>query len=153
MALIEALKNNKLDVVATDHAPHTLAEKNNSYFKAPSGGPLVQHSLAAMLELSHQGIFNSEMVIEKMCHAPAKLYGIRDRGFIREGYYADLVLIDPSQSWQVTPENILYKCGWSPFEGTTFKHQITHTWVNGQLAFCNGTINEDVRGMRLLFNR
>jgi dihydroorotase len=153
MALIEALKNNKLDVVATDHAPHTLEEKNNSYFKAPSGGPLVQHSLAAMLELSHQGIFTPEMVIEKMCHAPAKLYGIRDRGFIREGYYADLVLIDPSQSWQVTPENILYKCGWSPFEGTTFKHQITHTWVNGQLAFCNGTINEDVRGMRLLFNR
>jgi dihydroorotase len=153
IALIEALKNNKLDVVATDHAPHTLEEKNNTYFKAPSGGPLVQHSLAAMLELCHRGIFTVEMVIEKMCHAPAKLYGIRDRGFIREGYYADLVLIDPMKSWQVSPENILYKCGWSPFEGITFKHQITHTWVNGELVYQNGIINEDVRGMRLLFNR
>lgn len=147
-----ALLEDRIDVVATDHAPHTLDEKHQSYFKAPSGGPLVQHSLPAMLELCRQGVFTPEKVIEKMCHAPAMLFRINRRGFIREGYYADLVLIDPEAPWQVSSENILYKCGWSPFDGTTFSHRITHTFVNGQMVWENGQINPDVRGMRLRFN-
>lgn len=152
-ALREALKNNVLDVVATDHAPHTLEEKNNSYFKAPSGGPLVQHSLPAMLELSRQGIFSKELVIEKMCHAPALLFGVEKRGFVKEGYFADLVLISPNQKESVDDASVLYKCGWSPFSGTTFSHKITHTFVNGHLAYSNGTLNRNKNGMRLTFNR
>lgn len=151
-ALREALNTGKLDVVATDHAPHTLEEKGNSYFKAPSGGPLVQHSLTAMLELYRNGIFTIEKVVEKMCHAPADLFRISGRGYIREGYFADLVLIDPGKNWKVTPENILYKCGWSPFEGTAFCHAVTHTFINGQLAYSNGKVNNEVRGKRLTFN-
>lgn len=151
-ALREALITGKLDVVATDHAPHTLEEKGRSYFKAPSGGPLVQHSLTAMLELCRNGIFSIEKVVEKMCHAPADLFRIFGRGYIRVGYFADLVLIDPGKSWMVTPENILYKCGWSPFEGTAFSHAVTHTFVNGQLAYSNGKVNDEVRGKRLTFN-
>jgi dihydroorotase len=151
--LREALKNNVLDVVATDHAPHTLEEKNNSYFKAPSGGPLVEHSLPAMLELSRQGVFSKELIIDKMCHAPALLFGVEKRGFIKEGYFADLVIISPKQKELVEDASVLYKCGWSPFSGTTFSHKITHTFVNGHLAYSNGRLNRDKRGMRLTFNR
>lgn len=152
-ALRQALNDNRLDVVATDHAPHTLEEKNNSYLKAPSGGPLVQHSLVAMLEMVEQGIFTYEMVVEKMCHAPAKLFQIKDRGFIRPGYKADLTLVAPNQSWTVSEDNILYKCGWSPFEGTTFSHKVMHTYVNGRHVYCDGIVDLSIRGERLLFNR
>lgn len=152
-ALRAGLNNGKLDVVATDHAPHTKEEKQNKYFKAPSGGPLVQHALVAMLEMAKQGIFTYELVVEKMCHAPATLYQIEKRGYIREGYKADLVLIDVNSPSEVNSENILYKCGWSPFEGTTFKHSITHTFINGQLAYQEGKVKESIRGERLTFNR
>ena len=152
-ALRIGLANNKLDVVATDHAPHTIEEKNNKYFSAPSGGPLVQHALVSMLEMVQQGIFSYELVVEKMCHNPAILFEIEKRGFIREGYKADLVLVDPKASWEVKPENILYKCGWSPFEGTTFSHKVMHTLVNGQLAYTNGKVDTDVKGERLSFDR
>lgn len=152
-ALRQALNENRLDVVATDHAPHTLEEKNNSYLKAPSGGPLVQHSLVAMLEMVKQGIFTYETVVEKMCHAPAKLFQIKDRGFIRPGYKADLTLIAPDQGWTVSEDNILYKCGWSPFEGTTFSHKVMHTYVNGLHVYCDGIVDLSIRGERLLFNR
>lgn len=153
LALWDALLSDKIDVVATDHAPHTLEEKNKSYFQAPSGGPLVQHSLAAMLELSKRGFLTREKVVEKMCHTPARLFQIDRRGFIRENYFADLVLIDPNKNWVVKPENILYKCGWSPFEGSGFSHQVSHTFINGELVFENGRINENVRGRRIKFNR
>ncbi len=152
-ALRNAVNSGKLDVVATDHAPHTLEEKNNTYFKAPSGGPLVQHSLIAMLEMARQGIFTYEKVVEKMCHAPAILFRVNKRGFIREGYHADITLVDPAAEWIVSKENILYKCGWSPFEGTSFSHKVTHTFVNGNLVYDNGIVNEDIRGERLTFDR
>ena len=152
-ALIAGVNNNLVDIIATDHAPHTIEEKKNSYFKAPSGGPLVQHSLVAMLELWHSRIFSLEKLVEKMCHNPAILFNIKERGFIREGYKADLCLIDPDNSWRVTKENILYKCGWSPFEGTTFKSKVVQTIVNGTVVYDNGLINEDYRGQRLGFNR
>ena len=152
-ALWEALLTDKIDVIATDHAPHTLQEKEHSYFKAPSGGPLVQHSLTAMLEMSRKGFISLEKVIEKMCHAPADLFRIDRRGYIREGYYADLVLVDPNQSWIVSPENILYKCGWSPFEGQEFSHQVTATFVNGNLIYANGDIISGIQGKRLMFSR
>ena len=152
-ALWDALLADKIDVVATDHAPHTLQEKDHSYFKAPSGGPLVQHSLVAMLEMSRKGLISVEKVIEKMCHAPADLFRIDRRGYIREGYYADLVLVDQAQSWKVSPKNILYKCGWSPFDGIEFSHQITHTFVNGYLAYDKGVVNSEIQGKRLKFNR
>ncbi len=151
--LWNGLMCDQLDVIATDHAPHTLTEKASSYFKAPSGGPLVQHSLPAMLEMCRHGRISPEKVVQKMCHAPADLFRIRDRGYLREGYYADLVLVDPGKSFTVSPDNILYKCGWSPFEGVTFRHSVTHTFVNGELVYHNGTINPEVRGKRLLFDR
>ncbi len=152
-ALREAINSNKLDIVATDHAPHTLTEKNNLYFNAPSGGPLVQHSLIAMLEMVNKGIFSYEKVVDKMCHAPATLFRINKRGYIKEGYFADIVIIDPGSSWTVSKENILYKCGWSPFEDTTFSHKVTHTFINGTLVYENGHIDEDFRGERLTFLR
>ncbi len=152
-ALRQALNDNRLDVVATDHAPHTREEKSNSYLKAPSGGPLVQHSLVAMLEMVKQGIFTYEKVVEKMCHAPAKLFQIKNRGFIKPGYKADLTLVAPNQSWTVSEDNILYKCGWSPFEGTTFSHKVMHTYVNGRHVYCDGIVDLSIRGERLLFNR
>jgi dihydroorotase len=152
-ALREAVKNDIVDVVATDHAPHTLAEKKNTYFKSPSGGPLVQHSLVMMLELWHRRIFNLETIVKMMCHNPAILFGIKNRGFIREGYKADLCLVDPYHSWTVSAENILYKCGWSPFEGTTFRSKVSMTIINGSIVYDEGKFNEDFRGQRLLFNR
>lgn len=151
-ALWEALLTDKLDVIATDHAPHTLEEKNKSYFKAPSGGPLVQHSLVAMLEMSKKGSVSIQKVVQKMCHAPADLFRIDRRGYIREGYYADLVLVDPRKKWTVSPENILYKCGWSPFEGTEFSYKVLTTIVNGQIVFENDRINKSVIGQRVQFN-
>ncbi|MCE2772021.1 MAG: dihydroorotase [Bacteroidetes bacterium] len=151
--LWKALLDNRIDVIATDHAPHTIEEKEQPYVKAPSGGPLVQHSLIAMLEKSRQGVIPIERVVEKMSHAVADLFRIDKRGYIREGYYADLVLVDPNQSITVDKSNILYKCGWSPFEGVTFSHTVTHTWVNGHLVYRDGTFDESQRGMRLTFNR
>ncbi len=152
-AIFEAVLSGKIDVIATDHAPHTLEEKQNSYFKAPSGGPLVQHSIVAMLDFYHQGKISLTQIAEKMSHNPAILFKIKDRGYIREGYYADLVLVDIDNPWTVSKENILAKCGWSPFEGHTFKSKVTHTLINGKLAYANGTIQEVGSGDRLLFNR
>jgi dihydroorotase len=151
-ALWEALLSDKIDVIATDHAPHTIEEKNHTYFKAPSGGPLVQHSLVAMLEMSRKGFISVEKVIQKMCHAPADLFRIEKRGYIREGYFADLVLVDPNHSWVVSPENILYKCGWSPFEGVEFSNKVVATYINGMPVFKNNKINESVQGKRITFN-
>lgn len=151
--LWEALLDDRIDVVATDHAPHTLEEKNNVYTSAPSGGPLVQHALPAMLEKYHGGKISLEKIVEKMCHNPTKLFQIKKRGFIREGFYADLVVLDLNDSWTVTKENIAYKCGWSPFEGNSFKSRITHTFVNGHLAYENGNFSEERKAMRLTFNR
>ncbi len=150
-ALWEALLADKIDVIATDHAPHTREEKTNTYFNVPSGGPLVQHSLVAMLEMAEKGVISIEKVVQKMCHAPADLFCIDRRGYIRENYYADLVLVDPNQSWQVTPANILYKCGWSPFEGQEFSHRVVSTFVNGRKIYDNGEIFEVKSAKRLLF--
>ena len=152
VALWEALLADKIDVIATDHAPHTLEEKNNSYFKAPSGGPLVQHSLVAMLELSKKGFIAVEKVIEKMCHAPADLFRVNKRGYIREGYFADLVLVDPNKSWIVAPENILYKCGWAPFERTEFSNKVVSTFVNGLKVYDKDQIIHTNYGQAVTFN-
>ena len=144
---------NKLDVIATDHAPHTIEEKNNTYFKVPSGGPLVQHSLLAMLDFYHRDKISLVKIVEKMCHAPAICFQVEKRGFIREGYWADFVLVDVNAKTEVNNSNILYKCGWSPFEGHTFNSAITHTFVNGNLVYENGKFDELVKGQRLLFER
>ena len=152
-ALINGVKNNLIDIIATDHAPHTLAEKENTYFKAPSGGPLIQHTLVAMLEMWHSKIFSLEKIVEMMCHNPAILFNIRKRGFIREGYQADLCLVDPASPWTVSKENLLYKCGWSPFEGQVFNSKVVKTIVNGSIVYDDGIINEDYRGQRLMFDR
>ena len=152
-ALIEGLKSNKIDVVATDHAPHTLEEKSNTYFKAPSGGPLVQHSLVAMLELYHQNKLTLNDIVNKMCHTPADIFQVKNRGYIREGYCADLVLVDLDSAWTVNKNNTLYKCKWSPFESQSFKSKVTHTIVNGNLVYDNGVFDESVKGERLLFER
>jgi dihydroorotase len=152
-ALINGVNNNLIDIIATDHAPHTLTEKTNNYFSAPSGGPLIQHSLVAMIELWHRKVFGIEKIVEMMCHNPAILFNIRDRGYIREGYKADLCLINPESHWTVSKENILYKCGWSPFEGTTFRSKVIKTFVNGTIVYDNGIVNNDYRGQRLLFDR
>jgi len=152
-ALFQAMLDDKLDVIATDHAPHTLNEKNNTYFNAPSGGPLVQHALPVMLEFFSSKKIKLEKIVEKMCHNPAICFKIKKRGFIRKGYYADLVLIDLKKPWKVKKSNILYKCGWSPFEGQIFNSNVTHTFINGHLAYKNGKFNEEKKGMRLKFNR
>jgi dihydroorotase len=152
-AIFKALLDDRIDVIATDHAPHTWEEKYNSYFKAPSGGPLIQHSVVAMLEFYHQGKISSERIVEKMCHNPAILFQIEKRGFIREGYFADLVLVDLNSPWKVEKSNILARCGWSPFENHTFKSAITHTFISGHLAYSNGQFNETMKGQRLMFNR
>tara|TARA_R110000787_G_scaffold137132_2_gene249860 strand:- start:2919 stop:4262 length:1344 start_codon:yes stop_codon:yes gene_type:complete len=151
--LWKALLDDRLDVIATDHAPHTLEEKNNGYNKAPSGGPLVQHALVALLEMHHKGKISLEKIVEKACHNPAILFQIKDRGFIRKGYKADLVLVDLISPWTVNKENILYKCGWSPFEGTTFKSRVSHTFVNGILTYHNLKFPNKSVPQRLTFNR
>jgi len=151
--LWKALLDDRIDVIATDHAPHTLEEKSQIYTKAPSGGPLVQHGLLAMLEAVKDKKITLEKVVEKMCHNPARLFQIEKRGFIKKGYYADLVLVDLNAPQQVTKETLLYKCGWSPFEGTTFNSKITHTFVNGFLIYNEGKFNTKTKGMQLTFNR
>ncbi len=151
--LWKALNDGRIDVIATDHAPHTKEEKQQSYLNSPSGGPLVQHAVVAMFEAHHQGKISVEKIVEKMCHNPAKIFKIEKRGFIREGYHADLVIVNPSLPWSVKPENILYKCGWSPFEGFTFKSRITHTFVNGELVYNNFKVKDTRAGKRLLFDR
>lgn len=152
-ALMQGLLEDKLDVVATDHAPHLLDEKLNKYTQSASGGPLVQHSLLTMLQLYHQKKISLEKIVFKMCHAPADLFRVNKRGYLREGYFADIVLIDLNKLTTVDSNNILYKCGWSPFEGVTFNSSITHTFVNGQLVYHNGHVDESIRGRRLTFNR
>ncbi len=150
-ALFPALLDNRLDIIATDHAPHTKEEKSNTYFKAPSGLPLVQHSLNIMLDFYFKGKISMERIVEKMCHAPAECFHVKQRGYIREGYHADLVLIDPDYYWTVQPNNIEFKCGWSPLEGRTLRGKVTHTIVSGHLAYANGVFNESQQGQRLLF--
>ncbi|MEL0651507.1 MULTISPECIES: dihydroorotase [unclassified Algibacter] len=151
--LWEALLDDRIDVIATDHAPHTIEEKNNVYTKAPSGGPLVQHAIPAMLEMYHKGKISIEKVVEKMCHNPAILFQVEKRGYVKEGYFADLVLVDLNNPWTVKKDNILYKCGWSPFEGATFKSRITHTFLNGALVYQNGKFNDVKAAKRLTFDR
>jgi len=150
-AILAAVLDDRIDVIATDHAPHTKEEKQQLYFSAPSGGPLVQHSLVAMMAFVQQGKMTVERMVEKMCHNPAILFRIEDRGYIREGYYADLVLVDPNRPWKVERSNILAKCGWSPFEGQEFTASVTHTFVSGRLAYENGKLIEGKTGMRLSF--
>ncbi len=152
-AIRRAVKEGRIDVVATDHAPHTIEEKAQPYAKCPSGGPLVQHALPAMLELMHQGVFSLHEVVEKMCHAPARMFQMKDRGFIQEGCYADMVLVDLNAPWIVAKENLLYKCGWSPFEGQAFRSRVVRTWVNGKQVYADGQVDRSVRGMRVSFDR
>lgn len=149
----KALLDDRIDIIATDHAPHTQEEKDNTYFNAPSGGPLVQHALVALLEFYHQGKVSLEWIVNKMCHAPATCFQLKERGFIRPGYFADLVVVDLEKSWRVEKGNILYDCGWSPFEGETFKSSVVKTFVNGNLVYDKGTFDEQTRGMRLEFDR
>lgn len=152
-AIFAAMLDDRIDVIATDHAPHTIEEKSNPYFKAPSGGPLVQHSVVAMLEFYHRKKISLERIVQKMCHNPAILFHIEKRGFIREGYFADLALVNLNKPWTVSKENILAKCGWSPFEGERFQSSIEKTWISGRLAYDQGKIIEGESGMRLVFDR
>lgn len=151
--LWKALLDDRIDVIATDHAPHTLEEKANPYTSAPSGGPLVQHALNAMIQAHKQGKISLEKMVQKMCHNPARLFQVKDRGFIKEGFYADLVVVDLEESYTVSKENVLYKCGWSPFEGTTLDSVVTHTFVNGNLAYHEGKFSEKRHVKQLEFNR
>lgn len=152
-SLLAGLLNDKIDVIATDHAPHTIEEKQSKYFASPSGGPMVQHALVTMLELVYQNKISLEKVVEKMCHAPARLFNVKLRGFIEPGFKADLVLVDMDREWKIENQNLLYKCGWSPLEGEVMHAAVTHTWVNGMLVYKEGMFNEMVRGERLEFNR
>lgn len=147
--LLKALLDDRIDIITTDHAPHSIEEKQKPYFQAMSGAPIIQHSLNIMMEFYHQNLISLEKIVEKMCHNPAKLYKIDKRGFIREGYYADLTIVDLKSNWTVNKENILSKCGWSPLEGTTFQSKVTHTFVNGNLVFNNGQFNESIKGQPL----
>jgi dihydroorotase len=150
--LLKALLDDKIDIVTTDHAPHTLEEKQKPYFQSMSGAPIIQHSLNIMLEFYKQGLITLEKIVEKMCHNPAILYGIEKRGFIREGYFADLTIVDLNLSWTVHKENLLSKCGWSPLEGTSFQTKVMQTFVNGNLVYDNGVFNENARGKALTKN-
>lgn len=152
-ALWQALLDDRIDVIATDHAPHLRSEKENVYTKAPSGGPLVQHALPAMLEKYHEGVISLEKIVEKMCHNPSKLFDIHKRGFVREGYFADLVLVNPKAPWKATAENTLYKCEWTPFDGYTFRSAVTQTFVNGHLAYDQGAFSGERHARRLTFDR
>ena len=151
--LWKALLDDRIDIIATDHAPHTIEEKNNTYLTAPSGGPLVQHSLVGMMEKYEQGLISLEQIVQKMCHNPAILFDISDRGYLREGYYADITVVAPNSKWMVSKENIAYKCGWSPFEGVEFSNRVTHTFVNGHLGYQNGEFSVQRNAKRLQFNR
>ena len=147
----KAVISNRIDVIATDHAPHTFAEKSADYFSAPAGGPLVQHALPALFELVRQGVFTPQLVAAKCAHAVADCFRIQERGYIREGYFADLVLVNPDSPWIVSKDNVRYKCGWSPFDGTVFHSKVTHTWVNGNLVYENGQLNDHYTGQRMTF--
>ena len=147
--LLKALIEDKIDIITTDHAPHSLAEKNQPYLKSMSGAPMIQHSLNVMLELYKQGKISLEKIVEKMCHNPSILYKIKNRGFVRKNYFADFVIVDLNQSYTVNKSNIMYKCGWSPLEGTTFQSKILMTFVNGNLVFDKGVIFDQQKGMRL----
>ena len=149
----KALLDDRIDVIATDHAPHTKEEKQNKYANSPSGGPLVQHSLVALLDFYHEGKISLERIVEKACHAPAECFKVEERGYIREGYFADLALIDLNKHWTVKPENILSKCRWSPFEGHTFRSSVEKVWVSGHLAYQEGKFDESIKGDRLTFDR
>ncbi len=151
--LWKALLDDRIDIIATDHAPHTLEEKNNNYLNAPSGGPMVQHALVALLEMYHKEKLSLEKIVEKTAHNPAVLFQIKDRGFIRKGYKADLVLVDLNSPWAVKKENLLYKCGWSPFEGVIFKSRVTHTLVNGTVIYENSKFTSKSTAERLIFDR
>jgi dihydroorotase len=150
--LLKALLDDRIDLITTDHAPHTLEEKQKPYFQSMSGAPMVQHSLNCMLAFYKQGLISLEKIVEKMCHNPAILYGMTNRGFIREGYYADLTLVDLNSEWTVDKDNLLYECGWSPLEGTTFQTKINQTFVNGNLVYDNGAFQENIFGMPIAFN-
>jgi dihydroorotase len=152
-SLMPALLDDRLDIIATDHAPHTWDEKSGTYFNTPSGVPLVQHSLNVMLEFYHEGKISLEKIVEKMCHAPAICFEVEKRGYVREGYWADLVLVDLNKEWEVSKDNLYYKCGWSPFEGHTFKGSIDTTIVSGHIAYTNGKFDESKKGERLTFER
>jgi len=152
-ALVRAVTEGKIDIIATDHAPHTLAEKSEPYFRAPSGAPIIQHSLVMMLELCHRGLFTPELVVRKMCHNPAVVFSISRRGFIRPGYKADMVLVNPNSPWTVAKDNILYKCGWSPLEGTTFRSRVMTTIVNGIPVVQQGVLTGSRSGEMLIFER
>jgi dihydroorotase len=150
--LLKALLDDRIDLITTDHAPHTLEEKQQPYFQSMSGAPMVQHTLNCMLEFYKQGLISLEKIVEKMCHNPAILYRMTNRGFIRKGYHADLTLVDLNSEWTVAKENLLYKCGWSPLEGTTFHTKINQTFVNGNLIYDHGTFKEGIFGMPIEFN-
>ncbi len=152
-ALISGIADDTPDIISTDHAPHTIEEKRLPYLKAPSGGPMIQHSLVAMMELYHKGLISPAKIVEKMCHNPAKIFRIRDRGFIREGYKADICIINPDKPWTVEKKNILYKCRWSPLEGVTFHSRVEYTIVNGNIVYNKGILSDDCRGEKLLFNK
>jgi dihydroorotase len=152
-AILEAVLDDRIDIIATDHAPHTSEEKQNTYLKAPSGLPLLQHSLNIMLEHYHQNKISLEKIADKMCHKPAECFDIPERGYLREGYYADMALFNINKKWTVQPANILYKCGWSPFEQYEFTGKVLKTFVNGNLVYDDGIFNEEVKGQRLTFNR
>lgn len=152
-AILRAVLDDRIDVIATDHAPHTWEEKQNDYFNAPAGGPLIQHSIVALLEFYKQGKISLEKIVEKMCHNPAILFRIEKRGYIREGYFADMVLVEMNKPWLVEKKNIVAKCGWSPFEGQTFSSSIHSTWVSGHLAYTEGKFDEHQMGKRMTFNR
>lgn len=150
--LLRGVEENLIDLIATDHAPHLRPDKEKPYTECPSGAPLIQHSLVAMMSFYHNSKLSMPALVEKMCHAPASLFRIKNRGFLREGYAADLVLVNPDDPWTVDKETILSKCGWSPMEGVTFKSRVTHTWVNGQLVFNQGRFDSTIRGERLEFS-
>ena len=151
--LLNGLKNNKVDIISTDHAPHTISEKEGSYFNSKSGGPMVQHSLQAILEFYFQGKLSLETIVEKMCHTPADIFKIDKRGYLKKGYNADIVIVDPNKKTKVAKDNILYKCKWSTFEGYTFSSTVSHTFINGNLVYENGKFYDKIPGKRLLFNR
>ena len=153
LGLIKALNNNIVDIIATDHAPHLLSEKKGDYFQSKSGGPLVQHALVTLLELYHQGYLSLEKIVQKTSHHVAEIYRIVDRGHIREGYFADIVLVDLHDKWTVNPKNIIYKCQWSPFENQCFQSKIVYTFVNGKLVYNNGIFDESKNGLRLKFEK
>lgn len=153
LKLLKSVNNGRIDIISSDHAPHLIEEKNNKYLKSPSGIPLIQHTLVAMLEFYHKGMMSIEKIVEKMCHNPAICYNIEQRGFIRKGYKADLTIVDLDSPWCVDKSNIYYKCNWSPFEGFTFKSKIISTFVNGFLVFDNGSFNETRKGERIRFKR